>query len=110
LSGGVCGSTFSEAGTITEKYKITKTVITEVVIKVADTPHLYHIIPANELANKENILLNPAKKPIAVAVSFVSVILLIQAIDIPSVAAAYKPYIANRITYIVLLVVKPIPK
>ena len=43
-----------------------------------------------------HILCNPANVPIAVAVSLLSVIFEIQALEIPSVADAYSQYIKNN--------------
>ena len=60
----------------------------DVKIKAVSTPNQYQIAPASELAIIAAMLWKPAKDPIAVAVSFLSVMLLIQALDIPSVAAA----------------------
>lgn len=51
-------------------------------------PYLNQSSPAMELANIVQMLCNPVNVPIAVAVSFFSEILEIQAFDIPSVAAA----------------------
>jgi len=59
-------------------------------------PNSYHINPASELAIMVKRLWNAVKVPIAVAVSFLSVILLTHALEIPSVAAAYIPYNKKR--------------
>ena len=57
-------------------------------INVTADPNSNQINPAKLLANKLQILCNPEYVPIAVAVSFLSAILLIQAFAIPSVVAA----------------------
>ena len=71
-----------------EKYEIMISVAIAVIINVALAPNWYQISPANEFANIVKILWKPEKVPIAVAVSFLSVMLLIHAFEMPSVAAA----------------------
>lgn len=62
--------------------------MTEVAINADRAPKLNQIRPAKLLAIKAQMLWNPVKVPMAVAVSFLSVILDIQAFEMPSVAAA----------------------
>lgn len=73
------------------KYTNTNMVTAAVSKKAAVAPSRNHINPVSELAGIAQILCKPENVPIAVAVSFLSVILLIQAFEIPSAAAAYKP-------------------
>ena len=70
---------------------ITPTVTADVAINAVSTPNQNHINPATELAIMAAILWKPVNDPMAVAVSFLSVMLLIHALEIPSVAAAYNP-------------------
>ena len=51
-------------------------------------PNWNQMSPVNELANIVQMLCSPEKVPIAVAVSFFSVMFDIHALEIPSVAAA----------------------
>ena len=51
-------------------------------------PNWNQIKPVNELANMVQILWSPEKVPIAVAVSFLSVMFEIHAFEIPSVDEA----------------------
>lgn len=73
-----------------------KTATTAETKKVADEPKINHIHPASELAIIVNTLWKPVYVPIAVAVSFLSAMLLIQALATLSVAAAYRPYKKNN--------------
>ena len=66
-------------------------------IKLKDAPNSNQTRPAIVLANIVQILWKPVYIPMAVAVSFLSVILLIHAFEIPSVAAAYTPYRKNKV-------------
>ena len=66
---------------------ITITVMVAVVIKAVVAPNRNQIIPVRELANMVAILCNPENVPIAVAVSFLSVMFEIHALEMPSVAA-----------------------
>ena len=59
----------------------------EVTMKACKPPYLYQTNPVTELASIVNTLCNPVYNPIAVAVSFLSAMLLIQALEIPSVDA-----------------------
>lgn len=59
--------------------------------KVAPAPLIVQISPAIELASKAQVLWQEVYKPIAVPVWYSGTRLLIQALEIPSVAAAYKP-------------------
>lgn len=63
----------------------------DVKTNAVSTPNQNQIAPASELAIIAAMLWKPANDPIAVAVSFLSVMLLIHAFEIPSVAAAYNP-------------------
>ena len=58
------------------------------IVKVVAAPYSYQISPVKVLASMVQILCNPEKVPIAVAVSFLSDIFEIQALEIPSVAEA----------------------
>ncbi|WP_207762275.1 hypothetical protein [Leptospira harrisiae] len=51
-------------------------------------PNVYQIQPAMELAKNVAMLCNPVNIPIAVPTSFDGTTLLIQALEIPSVALA----------------------
>ena len=59
-----------------------------VVKKAAEAPNAYQINPVNELASIVQILCKPEYVPIAVAVSLELVMFDIQALLMPSVAAA----------------------
>ena len=76
---------------ILPRYIITTRDITPLRINRYFAPRVYQITPAIELATMVQRLCNAEKVPMAVAVSFLSVILLIQAFDTPSVAEAYNP-------------------
>ena len=71
-----------------KKYAITINVAVAVVINAVVAPNWNQIKPVSELANIVQILWSPEKVPIAVAVSFLSVMFEIQAFEIPSVAEA----------------------
>ena len=72
-------------------YRMTNIVAIAVIKKVVVAPNWNQISPANELAIIVQILCSPENVPIAVAVSFLSVIFEIHAFEIPSVADAYNP-------------------
>lgn len=74
-------------GTV-RKYIRTNTVTPAVIKNAILAPSQNQISPVNELAIIAQILCNPVNVPIAVAVSFLSLIFEIQAFEIPSVAAA----------------------
>ncbi len=59
--------------------------------KAYEAPISYQIAPAILLARSEQMLVMPVRNPMAVAVSSFGTIFEIQAFEIPSVAAAYKP-------------------
>lgn len=69
-------------------YSTTNIVAIAVIKNVIVAPNLNQINPAIELANIVKILCSPENVPIAVAVSFLSVMFEIQAFEIPSVAEA----------------------
>ena len=73
---------------ITRKY--TPAISTPIpdIINIAFIPRVNHRIPAAVLANREQTLAILVKNPMAVAVSDFAAILLINALDIPSVLAA----------------------
>lgn len=62
-----------------------------VVKKAAVAPKLNQISPVSELDSMVQMLCKPENVPIAVAVSFLSVMFEIHAFEIPSVAEAYTP-------------------
>lgn len=63
--------------------------VTEAIVKKADVaPKLNQRSPVRELANMVQMLCRPEKVPMAVAVSFLSVMFEIQAFEMPSVAEA----------------------
>ncbi len=70
------------------KYKITIDVTIDVLTNAIVAPNLNHTIPVILLASIVHILWKLVKVPIAVAVSFLSVIFEIHALAIPSVDAA----------------------
>jgi len=59
-----------------------------VVMKATVALNLNQISPVSELANIVQMLCSPENVPMAVAVSFLSVIFEIHALEIPSVAEA----------------------
>ena len=67
---------------------MTTNVIIPLMINNVFAPKVYHMTPAIELANMVQMLCKAEKVPIAVAVSFGSEMLLIHALDTPSVAEA----------------------
>ena len=95
---------------IVKKYITTRIVPTPDTKKVAVAPNWYQINPANELANIVQMLWNPENVPMAVAVSSFFVMFEIQALEIPSVAEAYNPYIKNSIKNRYIFVLTDIPK
>lgn len=73
------------------KYTTTRAVPIAVRKKAVCGENLYHIIPANELANKVDKLLRPENTPNALPVSSFAQTLLIQARLMPSVLAINTP-------------------
>ncbi len=67
---------------------MTNKVTVPVVKKAAVAPKLNQISPVRELANIVQMLCKPEKVPMAVAVSFLSLMFEIHAFEIPSVADA----------------------
>jgi len=70
---------------------MTTSVKIAVMINAILAPSQNQISPVKELAIMAQMLWNPVNVPIAVAVSFLFVILEIHAFEIPSVAEAYTP-------------------
>jgi len=75
---------------------MTTKVIIPLIMNRIFAPIVYQIIPAIELATIVQMLCKAEKVPMAVAVSFLSEMLLIQALETPSVAEAYNPYKKNK--------------
>ena len=73
---------------IVRKYVITIKVTVAVVINAVVAPNWNQIKPVSELASIEQMLWSPENVPIAVAVSFLSVMFEIHAFEMPSVAEA----------------------
>ena len=82
---------FDFAVKTTLKYIISNIAPMEDTKKVTEGLNALHKPPAMILANKVKTLLRPVKKPIAVAVSFLSEMFVIHAFATLSVAEAYIP-------------------
>jgi len=76
-------------GAIVRMYGIIPRVAMAVIRNVIFAPNWNQISPAKELASMVQMLWNPENVPIAVAVSFLAVIVENQAVEISSVADGY---------------------